>query len=192
MLIIGFSLIGIFFIYEWLVPKEASIPWDVVSNRTSVSAYVSLPSSSFLLCSFFRQVYRNVLPRHHQHSRFLYVYHLHLCGAFHSSESTDYLPVYFQACKGASPIRSSVDILPITLVIAPFAFTAGTLIQITQKYRWASVVAWSISLIGFGLLSTLDADSSTGKWAGYQIVTAAGIGLMVRLLTSRNSLGLRH
>ena len=50
MLIIGFSLIGIFFIYEWLVPKEASIPWDVVSNRTSVSAYVALPSPSFRLC----------------------------------------------------------------------------------------------------------------------------------------------
>ena len=76
----------------------------------------------------------------------------YLCDAFRSSGSIDYLPVYFQACKGASPIRSSVDILPITLVIAPFAFTAGTLIQITQKYRWASVVAWSISLIGFGLL----------------------------------------
>lgn len=37
-LIIGFALIGAFFIYEWLVPKEASIPWDIVSNRTTVSA----------------------------------------------------------------------------------------------------------------------------------------------------------
>ena len=39
-LIIGFVLIGVFFVYEWLVPKEPSIPWEVVSNRTSLSACV--------------------------------------------------------------------------------------------------------------------------------------------------------
>ena len=37
-LIIGFVLIGVFFIYERLVPKEASIPWEVVSDRTTLSA----------------------------------------------------------------------------------------------------------------------------------------------------------
>ena len=37
-LIPGFTLIAIFFAYEWKVPKEASIPWQVVNNRTTVSA----------------------------------------------------------------------------------------------------------------------------------------------------------
>ena len=90
----------------------------------------------------------------------------------------DYLPVYFQACKGASPLRSSVDYLPTALVVAPFAFVSGAVVQIFQKYRWVNVVAWSLSLIGFGLLSTLDANSPTGHWVGYQIITSAQ-GLLV-------------
>ncbi|TBU37707.1 major facilitator superfamily domain-containing protein [Dichomitus squalens] len=142
-LIIGFVFIGLFFVYEWLVPKEASIPWDVVSNRTSVSAYLGT--------------------------------------FFHGITSTAvfyYIPVYFQACKGASPIHSSVQTLPVTLIIAPFAFIAGTSVQLTQRYRWANVTAWCLLLIGFGLLSTLKAGTSTGKWVGYQIVASAGLGLL--------------
>ncbi len=37
-LIIGFVLIGAFFLYEWRVPKEPSIPWQVVAHRTTVAA----------------------------------------------------------------------------------------------------------------------------------------------------------
>ena len=40
-LIVGFVLMGAFFVYEWLVPKEPSIPWEVVSNRTPLSACVA-------------------------------------------------------------------------------------------------------------------------------------------------------
>ena len=89
--------------------------------------------------------------------------------------------MYFQACLDSSPLRSSVQTLPISLVIAPFAFVAGTLVQVVQKYRWANVLAWCLALIGFGLLSTLDPTSSTGKWVGFQVILAAAIGLLVRL-----------
>ncbi|KAI1786060.1 major facilitator superfamily domain-containing protein [Ganoderma leucocontextum] len=129
-LMVGFVLIGVFFVYEWLVPKEPSIPWEVVSNRTSLSAYIG---------TFFHDTVASAL--------------------FY------YLPVYFQACLGSSPLRSSVQILPTMLTISPFA--------------WASVLAWSLMLIGFGLFSTLGARSSTGQWVGYQpVVAAAGIGLL--------------
>ena len=88
--------------------------------------------------------------------------------------------MYFQACKGASPVRSSVDFLPTALVVAPFAFLAGTLVQIFQRYRWVNLAAWALSLVGFGLLSTLHAVSSTGHWVGYQLISAAQ-GLLVSL-----------
>ncbi|KAF7328582.1 MFS domain-containing protein [Mycena venus] len=69
-----------------------------------------------------------------------------------------YIPVFFQACFGASPIRSSVDFLPAQLTNTPFA------------------IFWAISIVGFGLFSTIRADTSTGKWVGYQIITALGVG----------------
>ncbi|TBU37746.1 major facilitator superfamily domain-containing protein [Dichomitus squalens] len=86
-LVIGFVFIGMFFVYERLVPNEPSIPWEVVSDRTTLAAYIGT--------------------------------------FFHGLTSTAvfyYLPTYFQACRGSSPLRSSVELLPITLVIAPFAF----------------------------------------------------------------------
>ena len=42
-LVPGLVLMGAFFVYEWLVPQDPSIPWEVVSNRTTVSAYVNPP-----------------------------------------------------------------------------------------------------------------------------------------------------
>ncbi len=34
-------------------------------------------------------------------------------------------------------------------------------------------------MIGFGCLSLLKADTSTGKWVGYQLIVSAGSGLVV-------------
>ncbi|KAI1785130.1 hypothetical protein LXA43DRAFT_900432 [Ganoderma leucocontextum] len=88
------------------------------------------------------------------------------------SASAPVAPIYFQACMGSSPLRSSIQALPISLVIAPFAFVAGMLvqvIQVIQKYHWANLLAWSLALVGFGLFSTLDKTSSTGKWGRYTV-----------------------
>ncbi|TFK85585.1 MFS general substrate transporter [Polyporus arcularius HHB13444] len=141
-LIIGFVLIGAFFLYEWRVPKEPSIPWQVVAHRTTVAAYLG---------TFFHGVA--------------------------SVSLFFYLPVYLQACLGASPLRSSVDLLPSTLIISPFALLAGASVQMVQKYRWVNFLTWIFMIIGYGLLSTLREDSSTGHWVGFQVVVAAGIGL---------------
>jgi hypothetical protein len=92
----------------------------------------------------------------------------------------DYLPVYFQVCLGASPIRSAIDVLPTALVIAPWAFIAGTIVQTTNKYRPVNALGWVCTIIGFGLLSMLRADSCVGKWVSFQFISSAGIGILVR------------
>ncbi|KAJ7254826.1 major facilitator superfamily domain-containing protein [Mycena rebaudengoi] len=89
-----------------------------------------------------------------------------------------YLPVFFQACFGASPIRAAIDTLPLALAIPPFAFAAGATITISQKYRAVNWVGWCITIVGFGLMSTFKYDSSTGTWVGFQLIVAAGVGLL--------------
>ena len=37
-LIIGLVLIIVFIVYEAKVPKEPSMPWDIVNNRTSLAS----------------------------------------------------------------------------------------------------------------------------------------------------------
>jgi hypothetical protein len=44
-------------------------------------------------------------------------------------------------------------------------------------------------IIGFGLVSTFRENTSVGKWVGYQMVGAVGVGLIVRdfsLVAKRN------
>ncbi|EMD39201.1 hypothetical protein CERSUDRAFT_112880 [Gelatoporia subvermispora B] len=89
-----------------------------------------------------------------------------------------YLPVFFQACLGASPIRSGVDMLATALVVAPFALVCGAMVQIMKKYRPANATGWLLTIIGFGLLTLLKATSNIGQWVGYQLVAAAGTGMI--------------
>ncbi|KAF8584808.1 iron permease [Ramaria rubella] len=142
-LIIGLALIAGFMVYEKLVPKEPSIPWDVVSNRTSLFGYVG---------TFFHGITSIAL--------------------FY------YMPVYFQAALQASPIRSGVDMLATAFIIAPFALFCGISVQILGRYLPSNYFGWLISVIGFGLLSTLTESSNVGHWVGFQLLAAAGTGLI--------------
>jgi len=89
-----------------------------------------------------------------------------------------YLPVYFQACLNALPIRSGVDGLPNAFLVAPFAFVCGVWIKVTHHYRIPNSVGWILTIVGFGLLSLLKGNSTTGQWVGYQILVSIGTGLI--------------
>ncbi|KAJ3487811.1 hypothetical protein NLI96_g3281 [Meripilus lineatus] len=89
-----------------------------------------------------------------------------------------YLPVYFQACMQASPLRSSVQMLPLALVISPFSLMGGIVVKTTKKYRPINSAGWVFVIVGFGVLSLLKADSPTGQWVGYQILVAIGTGIL--------------
>ena len=93
----------------------------------------------------------------------------------------DYIPVYFQAVKDASPIRSGVDVLPMALFISLFALATGAGVGIIGKYRVLNVVGWILLTVGFGILTLMKADIGQAKWVGDQIVVAAGMGVLVRI-----------
>ncbi|KAJ7166131.1 MFS multidrug transporter [Mycena filopes] len=89
-----------------------------------------------------------------------------------------YLPVLFQASFGASPIRSAVDYLPGSLLGAPSAFLAGSIVTRSKKYRPVNWAGWVIAIVAFGLFSTIRADSAVWKWVIYQILGAVGLGIL--------------
>ncbi|KAI8969880.1 iron permease [Trametes punicea] len=89
-----------------------------------------------------------------------------------------YLPVYFQASKGASAIGSGVDMLPLCLTVPAFAIITGLSVEIVDRYRPQNYVGWAFIMIGFGILSILDADSSRAAYIGSQIPLAVGLGIV--------------
>jgi len=89
-----------------------------------------------------------------------------------------YAPIYFQGAMLASPLRSSIQGLPTALIIAPSTILTGVSVALTNHYVAQNVGGWIVSIIGFGLLSTLTKDSNAGQWVGYQILTSVGVGTL--------------
>ncbi|KAJ5206591.1 Major facilitator superfamily domain general substrate transporter [Penicillium cf. griseofulvum] len=88
-----------------------------------------------------------------------------------------YLPLYFQAVLGSSPIMSGVYILPFVLAITASAALTGLFIQKTGLYlpaMWLGLIAMTL---GVGLLINLDVTAEWGKIMGFQIIAGIGIGL---------------
>jgi hypothetical protein len=89
-----------------------------------------------------------------------------------------YFPVYLQACRGDSSLASGVHILPLGCSIPFSCILAGISVQVLKKYRPQHYTGWAVQLIGFGLLSTLDAHSSWGTTFGFQLILGMGLGMI--------------
>ncbi len=87
-----------------------------------------------------------------------------------------YLPLYYEAVQGLSPILSGVALFPETFTVAPGAFIVGTLISRTGHYRWAVWSGWAITTLGLGLLYLLDVHTSTVEWIFLNLVVGVGLG----------------
>ncbi|RYP48169.1 hypothetical protein DL768_005901 [Monosporascus sp. mg162] len=93
-----------------------------------------------------------------------------------------FMPVYFQGVLGSSPSRSGLQILATVLSILPAAGIGGGLMTKLGLYKPIHYVSWAVALIGLGLFTLLDRDSSTGEWVGFQIVYSMGAGMLVPTL----------
>ncbi|KAF7159165.1 hypothetical protein CNMCM6106_006298 [Aspergillus hiratsukae] len=101
-----------------------------------------------------------------------------------------YLPIYFQAIKGASPMMSGVDLLPNILSQLVGTLFSGVAVTKMGYYLPFVVAASIITTVGHGMLSTLSPTSSTGKWIGYQIIVGfgRGLGLQMPFVAVQNTL----
>lgn len=88
-----------------------------------------------------------------------------------------WVPIWFQAIKGASAFTSGIMCLPLvlSLVIANIATGVGTTaIGYYTPFYYGSVV---LCAIGTGLMTTFEIDTGSPKWIGYQIIYGFGVGL---------------
>ena len=88
-----------------------------------------------------------------------------------------YLPIYFQSVDGASPINSGVRNLPMIIPVVIASIVGGVFITMTGRAAIVAVFGSILAVISSGLLYTLDIDTSTGKWIGYQIIGGSGWGI---------------
>ena len=89
-----------------------------------------------------------------------------------------YLPLYYEAVKGYTPIVTGVALFPETFTVAPAAGITGVIITKTGRYRWAIWAGWVLTIIGTGILYLLDVDTSITAWIFINLVSGLGLGLL--------------
>ncbi|KAH8891544.1 MFS general substrate transporter [Thozetella sp. PMI_491] len=89
-----------------------------------------------------------------------------------------YLPVYYEAVKDFTALKSGLAVLPETLTIVPASMAIGTLVGWTGRYRWAIWSGWALSTAGLGLLYLLDESTSTVGWIFINMPAGFGIGIL--------------
>lgn len=91
-----------------------------------------------------------------------------------------YLPYWFQAIRDDSPINSGVHNVPYLASNFFFSMAAGILVTKTGYFNPPALIGPIIAVIGSGLITTFDLETSTAKWVSCQIFAGAGVGLAIQ------------
>lgn len=92
---------------------------------------------------------------------------------------TYFLPFYYQAVQGYSPLRSGVNMLIQNLGLLPFAGFAGWLLSKLGKYKYIHWTGFALLSLAFGLFSILDSTSPLAYSVVFQLIGAAGFGSLI-------------
>lgn len=87
-----------------------------------------------------------------------------------------YLPLYFQAVRGASPIMSGVYLLPTAVALSFGSIGTGIYVRKVGAYLPPIYFGLFMMTLGYGLFIDFAASSSWAKLALFQIIAGLGIG----------------
>lgn len=88
-----------------------------------------------------------------------------------------YLPIWFQAIKGVSAIKSGIDTLPLILSLVVSSISAGFLVTRVGYYTPFMIANGVVMSIGAGLITTWTPETLHPKWIGYQFIFGFGLGM---------------
>jgi hypothetical protein len=88
-----------------------------------------------------------------------------------------YLPIWFQAVHGVSPMQSGINNLP--LIMSQVVGTVGSGVATVAIGHYMPFVYGSVVLmsVGAGMLTTFAVSTPSSQWIGYQILFGLGAGL---------------
>ena len=87
-----------------------------------------------------------------------------------------YLPLYFQAVLGATPLLSGLYVLPFVMSLSLVSAATGIVIKKTGKYLPCIIFGMAVMTLGFGLFINLEARPNWVKLVIYQIIAGVGVG----------------
>ncbi|KAB5578733.1 major facilitator superfamily domain-containing protein [Coniochaeta sp. 2T2.1] len=98
------------------------------------------------------------------------------CHGFVFISASYYLPLYFQAVLGASPLLSGVYVLPFSISLAVVSSATGIIIRKTGKYLPCIIFGMAVMTLGYGLFIDLGPKANWAKIICFQLVAGIGVG----------------
>jgi MFS family permease len=89
-----------------------------------------------------------------------------------------FLPLYFQAVLGATPLLSGVYLLPFAFTLSMLATGTGIFIKKTGKFLPPIQFGLALMVLGFGLFISLPSYPSWAKVVIYQLILGVGVGCL--------------
>ncbi|KAK4616533.1 MFS-type efflux pump MFS1 [Fulvia fulva] len=89
---------------------------------------------------------------------------------------TYYIPIWFQAITGASPVKSGIMNIPMVLSVVISSTPTGVIVSLIGYYTPFAILSSVMMAIGTGLLTTFTTSTGAGQWIGYQIIAGLGVG----------------
>lgn len=87
-----------------------------------------------------------------------------------------FLPIYFQAVLGASPILSGAYLLPFVLSLSAASVITGVSVRKTGRYTEAIRISCLLTSLAFGLFMDLSTHASWSKIIIFQVLAGLGVG----------------
>lgn len=88
-----------------------------------------------------------------------------------------FLPIWFQAIKHASAVKSGIMTLPFVLGLVIMAISTGFLTKKVGYYAPWMILSSILTPIGAGLITTFTPNTGHSAWIGYQALFGMGLGL---------------
>lgn len=88
-----------------------------------------------------------------------------------------YIPLFFQALKNFSPVKSGEATIPFVLALVIGTIMAGGMVQRLGYPAPFMILSTIISSIGAGMISTWPVSVASNRWIGYQVIFGFGIGV---------------
>ncbi|KAJ7043819.1 DHA14-like major facilitator [Mycena alexandri] len=87
-----------------------------------------------------------------------------------------FLPIWFQAIKGVSAVKSGIDNIPMILSLVIASLIAGGVISAVGYYTQFMILGSIFMGVGAGLISTFNTSTKHTHWIGFQIIYGLGVG----------------
>lgn len=89
--------------------------------------------------------------------------------------------MYFQALKGATPLKSAIDLFAATAPGPLSAIVAGIIMAKTGRYKILIISSWAVLVLGTGLIYLFDIDTPTWQRVLFQILAGLPVGALFTL-----------